>query len=179
MNRLIGRDVYLATLERADCRRLWEMDAYDFDHPAEEPNLGHSAEKADAWFDEIQKLQGRQHVRLGIFLRDGAVIGDVALQDIDWKNRVCSLGMGFSRLEDRGKGYGAQAAGLMLDYGFRLLGLERIAANTLSPNRAAQRSLEKLGMRLEGVERRAVLLCGERVDRLHYGLLRDEFLQKS
>lgn len=179
MNRLTGQDVYLATLERADCRRLWEMDACDLDHPTETPNLGHSAEKADAWFDDIQKHQGQRHVRLGVFLHDGTVVGDVALQDIDWGNRVCSLGMGFARREDRGRGYGSQAARLMLDYGFRLLGLERITANTLAPNRAAQRSLEKLGMRLEGVERRAVLLCGERVDRLNYGLLREEFLQQG
>ena len=175
MLKLQGQDIYLATLERRDCKRLWNDFEFDFDHPYEPFNIGHSEEKADAWFDEIQKLQGERHVRLGIFMNDGTLIGDVALQDIDRTNRCASLGMGMAKLANRGKGYGQQAVRLMLNYGFHFLGLERITANTLEINIGAQRCLEKAGLTLEGTERRAVYLNGHKVNRLNYAILVEEF----
>lgn len=128
-------------------------------------HIGHSSTKGEAWFEEIQRDQGSKHVRVGVFLPDGTVIGDVALQDIDWKNRSCSLGLGIAKLAHRSKGYGTEAVKLLLDYGFTNLGLERIVANTLEQNRGAQRSLEKLGFALEGRERQAVYFAGGKWDR--------------
>lgn len=80
MLKLQGKDIYLAMLTREDCKKLWNDFEYDFENPTEEFNIGHSDEKADGWFDEIQKLQGNQNVRLGIFLNDGTPIGDIALR---------------------------------------------------------------------------------------------------
>ena len=50
---LHAKDIYLATLERKDCKILWKDFEYDFDHPAEELIIGHSEEKAEDWFEEI------------------------------------------------------------------------------------------------------------------------------
>ncbi|MDE6747517.1 MAG: GNAT family N-acetyltransferase [Lachnospiraceae bacterium] len=169
-------DIYLTTLSREDCKNLWNDFEYDFDNPTEELNLGHSDEKAEGWFDEIQKLQGNRHIRLGIFKNDGTVIGDVALQDIDRVNRNCSVGMGMAKIENRSKGYGTQAVMLMLNYGFRYLGLERITANTLDLNIGAQKLLDKCGFSLEGRERKSVYLNSEMHDRLNYAILKEEFL---
>lgn len=172
---LKGKDIYLGTLERKDCKILWNDFEYDFNNPSEELNMGHSEEKADEWFDDIQKQQGNSNVRLGIFLNDGSVIGDVALQDIDRKNRKCSVGMGIAKIEYRSKGYGQQAVRLMLEYGFRYLGMERITADTLEINIGAQKSLEKCGFILEGVERKSVYLNGKKYDRLCYAILKEEY----
>lgn len=174
--KLQEKDIYLATLSREDCRTLWNDYEYDFKNPAEELMLGHSDEKACDWFDEIQKLQGNRHIRLGIYKNDGAVIGDVALQDIDRNNRKCSIGMGIAKIENRSKGYGRQAIMLMLNYGFRYLGLERITSNTLDVNIGAQKALEKCGFKLEGRERRSVYLNAKMHDKLNYTILADEFL---
>ncbi|HHW09165.1 MAG TPA: GNAT family N-acetyltransferase [Firmicutes bacterium] len=175
MLKLVGVKIYLSTLEREHCTRLWVDYEYDARALTEPLNIGHSKEKAEAWFNEIQRDQGKKHVRLGIFLPDGTVIGDVALQDIDWRNRSCTIGMGIAKIEHRSKGYGTEAARLMLEYGFNNLGLERISANTLEQNKGAQRVMEKLGFTLEGVERKAVYFAGRRWDRLTYGLLREEY----
>ena len=174
--KLQEKDIYLTTLSREDCKTLWNDFEYDFDNPTEELNLGHSDEKAEGWFDEIQKLQGNRHIRLGIFKNDGTVIGDVALQDIDRVNRNCSVGMGMAKIENRSKGYGTQAVMLMLNYGFRYLGLERITANTLDLNIGAQKLLDKCGFVLEGRERKSVYLNSEMHDRLNYAILKEEFL---
>ena len=172
---LKAEDIYLGTLERKDCKILWNDFEYDFNNPSEELNMGHSEEKADEWFDEIQKQQGNSNVRLGVFLNDGSVIGDVALQDIDRKNRKCSVGIGIAKIEHRSRGYGQQAVSLMLEYGFKYLGMERITANTLEINIGAQKSLEKCGFILEGIERKSVYLNGKKYDRLCYAILDEEY----
>ena len=177
--KLQGKNVYLALLERKDCKKLWNDFEYDFEHPTEEFNIGHSDEKADDWFDEIQKEQGNRHVRLGIFLNDGTVIGDVALQDIDRKNRKCSVGIGIAKIENRAKGYGREAVQLMVDYGFRYLGMERITANTLEINHGAQRVIEYCGLILEGREKKAVYMNGNKYDRLCYAILKEEYFAEK
>jgi RimJ/RimL family protein N-acetyltransferase len=178
MIRLQGKQLYLATLERKDCKKLYEDYEYDFINPSE-PLYIDSVEKSDEWFDEIQKLQSKENVRVGIFLNDGTVIGDVALQNLDHKNRSCSIGMGIAKIENRNKGFGKQAVKLILDYGFKNLGMERITANTLEINISAKKSLEKSGFTLEGRERKAVYFGSKRYDRLIYGLLADEYMRED
>lgn len=176
MLKLQGTDLYLSQLERKDCQALWTGFEYDFAHPTEKLNIGHSDEKADDWFKDIQKDQGNKTVRLGIFLNNGIVIGDVALQHIDRPNRSCDVGMGIAKIENRSRGYGQQALRLILDYGFTHLGMERITANTLDINIGAQKSLEKCGFLLEGRERKAVYFHSEMHDRLRYAILKEEFM---
>lgn len=113
---------------------------------------------------------------MGIFLNNGTVIGDIALQDIDKHNRKCSIGIGIAKIEYRSKGYGKQAVKLILRYGFHYFGLERITANTLETNLPAQKSLEKTGFILEGIERKAIYMNGNKYDRYNYAILKDEYI---
>lgn len=176
--RLRGDDIYLATLERDMCRKLWEDFEYDFENPCGIPYIGHSIEKADDWYESIQKEQGNKEIRLGIFMNNRSVIGDVGLQEIDRVNRSCDIGIGIAKIENRSKGYGHQAVGIMLNYAFKYLGIERITANTLDFNIGARKSLEKCGFTLEGVERKAVYVCGEMRDRYRFAMLKEEYKQK-
>jgi RimJ/RimL family protein N-acetyltransferase len=176
MLRILGPDLYLATLERKDCLQIWRDYEYDFKNASEQFNIGYSEEKAGEWFEEIQKLQGNTNIRLGIFLNDGTVIGDIALQDINRGNRCCSIGIGMTKIEYRSKRYGKQAIALILNYGFNRLGMERITASTLENNTGAIKSLEHSGFVLEGRERKAVYLNGNKLDRLNYAILIEEYM---
>ena len=173
--KLSGKNIYLDTLSREDCRKLYEDNEFDESCPAEKLVLGVAAERADEWYEEIQKFQGVQNVRLGIFLPEGTVIGDAALQDIDYKGRCCSVGIGIAKIENRSKGYGREAIRLIVGYGFRFLPIERITADTADINIPCQRALEKCGFKLEGRERKAMFLDGGWHDRLHYSILREEY----
>lgn len=175
MLKLSEKHVYLSVLEREHCKTLYNDFEYNFDLIAEPLNIGHSIEKSNDWYDDIQKKQGNENVRLGIFLLNGIIIGDVALQSINWKNRACDVGLGIAKIENRGKGYGKEAVKIILDYAFNNLGLERVEANTLEPNIPAQKSLEGLGFILEGRQRKAVYMAGKRFDHLNYAVLAEEY----
>lgn len=175
MIKLNGKSIYLATLEKEHCKTIYEETEYDFSQVTEPLNIGLSSQKSDVWFEEIQRLQGNVHIRLGIFLPDDTVIGDIALQDIDWKNRSCGLGISITKLEYRCKGYATDAAKAIIDFGFNNIGFERIYSSTLEHNIGSQKVLEKCGFTLEGRERKARYFAGKRYDRLIYGLLKDEY----
>lgn len=179
MIKLSGEKIYLATLERANCLKIYEDTEYDFTHPTEPFIIGRSVEGAYDWFDDIQKSSGSIHIRLGIFLPDGTVIGDIALQDLDWRNRTCTLGYGLTKLSYYSRGYVTDAVEVILRYAFDHLGLIRIGATTQENNIGSQKVLEKNGFILEGRERQVIDFAGKRHDRLLYGLLRDDYLKKN
>lgn len=173
--RLQAKDIYLDTLTREHCLILWHDYEYDFDNPSEELRLGLDDEGAYEWYEEIRRLQGKVNLRLGIFLNDKRVIGDIALQNIDRVNRKCSIGLTIAKLTNRSRSYGEQATRLMLKYGFEYLGMERIYADTLENNVGAQKLLQKCGFKLEGRERESFYLNGQKYDKLNYAILRHEY----
>jgi len=179
MLKLQGEKIYLGALERDDCKKTWEDAEYDFDNITEPLDIGRSIEKVDEWFEHLKKEHGNSHIWLGIFLKNGTIIGVIHLHDIDKKNRSCYLGMNISKLENRNKGYGKEAVKLLLEYSFNNYGMERISATTLETNISAQKSLEKSGFKLEGIERKSVYFAGKRFDKFRYGLLIEEYNKKN
>jgi [ribosomal protein S5]-alanine N-acetyltransferase len=104
---------------------------------------------------------------------DGQVIGRVML-DVDRPNLTAALGYGIGRAW-WGRGLATEAALAAVDYAFNGLGVAKVWARADPRNVASVRVLEKLGMQREGLLRRHLLYRGERVDRVYYGLLREEW----
>jgi RimJ/RimL family protein N-acetyltransferase len=78
-----------------------------------------------------------------------------------------------------GHGYATEAAGAMVDFGFRDLGLARIYAQVLDGNDPSCHVLEKLGMIHEGIRRRHVRKGRRLCDVRMFGLLRDEWEERD
>lgn len=74
-----------------------------------------------------------------------------------------------------GKGYGTEAAKLLIKYGFEVLNLNRIYAAAFTENPGSWRIMEKCGMKHEGVFRQHVLKDGKYVDLTFYSILKEEF----
>lgn len=74
-----------------------------------------------------------------------------------------------------GHGYATEAAGAMVDFGFRELGLHRVYAYHAAPNVASGRVMEKLGMQYEGCWREAERHGEEWYDVMAYGILEGEW----
>ena len=68
-----------------------------------------------------------------------------------------------------------EASAALLEYGFDVLGLERIHAAHFPRNPASGRVLQKLGMRQEGTLRSHLVKWGVPEDLSIYGILREEF----
>ncbi len=102
-----------------------------------------------------------------------AFLGTIMIHSCDWKNRRAETGFWLTR-EARGRGVLSRALGLVLDWAFDELALERMELTALPENGAVPRIAEKFGYVFEGTMRKRNLERGRRVDLLLWGLLRDE-----
>lgn len=105
---------------------------------------------------------------------DPQPVGAVTLMRIDGTHGTAELGYWIAP-DNWGAGYATAAARAVLEYAFAERRLERVEANALATNEASRAVIEKLGFVEEGRERAAFHVDGERVDRVNYGLLREEW----
>lgn len=90
----------------------------------------------------------------------GRPIGATYLHDIDMRHRTAEFGIVIGEADARGKGYGTEAARIMLDYAFGALGLHNVMLRVYAFNRAGQRAYEKAGFRVFGTRRQAHFMGG-------------------
>jgi RimJ/RimL family protein N-acetyltransferase len=80
---------------------------------------------------------------------------------------------------ERGKGYGREAVGLLVDYLFHALPLTRVGATCDTANVPSFKLLERLGFRREGTMRSALYHHASWHDMLVYGITRSEWAERS
>jgi RimJ/RimL family protein N-acetyltransferase len=85
------------------------------------------------------------------------------------------VAIGIGDREYWGKGYGSDALGLVLGYGFLELNAHRVSLVTFENNPRAIRSYEKLGFAHEGRQRGALKRDSVRIDMLFMGILRRDW----
>jgi [ribosomal protein S5]-alanine N-acetyltransferase len=101
------------------------------------------------------------------------ILGVIDLR-IDREQRRAEMGYWIG-LPFWGKGYCTEAARALLDYGFRELDLNRIAADHLARNPASGRVMRKIGMTREGRLREHARKWDRFEDVVVYGILRKEW----
>ena len=87
-------------------------------------------------------------------------IGSVYFRDIDRVNKSAEFGIFIGEEEERGKGYGAEAAALFAEYGFTRMNLHRIFLRVFEYNHRAIACYERIGFHREGVFRDMVYIDG-------------------
>jgi len=107
---------------------------------------------------------------------DGAVelIGMVSLSGLGPKSRCATLGIALGR-DFLGRGYGSDAMRVIVDYGFRELGLHRIQLGVAPFNPAGVRAYQKAGFTEEGRLRESVLHDGRWYDEILMAILDHEW----
>ncbi len=140
------------------------------DHPAIPRSPGYIKKRYD------EEAKDKTHFFFAVRARaDDRLLGFVGLKWIQWSNGVAFLTIAIPKPEDRGKGYGKDALGLILRYAFDELNLYRLAAATFEYNTRAIRFLEHAGFATEVRRRQAIHRDGRRWDALVLGILRDEW----
>ena len=89
--------------------------------------------------------------------------------------RTCELGITIGDKDYWGRGYGREAVGLLLDYGFRYHNLHRIFLSVNGNNERAIRAYRACGFEEEGRLRSHVWNDNGYVDLVYMGLLREEW----
>jgi len=142
-----------------------------------DPPRLHSSKAIKEWLEKDLEKKAEMYWFAVRTLEDDRLLGDITLSVINWGSREAFAGIAIGAREFWGKGYGTDAMGLLLRYGFIELNLRRISLNVFEFNQRALRSYEKAGFRLEGRQRQFIQREGRRWDILYMGLLREEWME--
>lgn len=104
---------------------------------------------------------------------DDEPAGSVRLEQLSWTRPILSYWL---VPEQQGAGYATEAVTLVIDYVFETFEKRGLYAFTTETNEPSQRLLERLGFVQEGRFRADRFEGGEYVDSIHFGLLREEWV---
>jgi diamine N-acetyltransferase len=134
-------------------------------------------ESEATWLDEAVKESSAMTPTAAHFTihdrGDGAPVGTAALMAIDHRNGTARFGILLG--ERRGQGLGADAAHLVLDWGFTMLALHNVVLEAGSWNTRALRAYERAGFREIGRRRGALIWLGDRRDEVLMDAVATEF----
>jgi len=125
----------------------------------------------------VTRLLASDSIAFGIHERDSdRLIGLTTFSALDPDNGSVLFHITIGEPDAWGRGYGTEAAELMLLHAFVRLGLHRVGLSVFAFNERAIRSYEKAGFRLEGRLREAITRDGRFWDEIQMGALREEWL---
>ena len=102
-------------------------------------------------------------------------IGSTGLHGISPKNHNATFGIAVGEKEYWSRGYGTEAARLLVKYGFEQLNLHRIGSGAIAFNERSIRMHLRIGFREEGRQRDWIYKNGAYHDHVLFGLLKDEW----
>jgi len=102
-------------------------------------------------------------------------IGSIGLHGISPKDHFATFGIAIGEKDYWSKGYGTEAAQLLIRYGFEQLNLHRISSGAISFNERSLRLHRRVGFKEEERQREAMFKNGKFHDHVMFGLLRDEW----
>ncbi len=131
-----------------------------------------SSKKDLNWLYEPPK---NMHCFAIVRLDDDMLLGSISLHNIDHLNRNAFIGIFIGGEEQRGKGYGAEAIRLMLNYGFKTMNLHSINLTVHSDNLAGISCYKKAGFVEVGRLPEVRFIDGRYVDKIYMSILEHEF----
>ncbi len=117
------------------------------------------------------RSKGTAYVMSIVFNKE--VVGVIDLMNIDFENENAELGYWLGK-KFRGQGIMTEAGHLMLELGFKKLGLNKIGAYAYGDNPASQKVIKKLGMKKEAHLRKHKFRAGRWRDDLYFAILKEE-----
>ena len=106
-------------------------------------------------------------------------VGVISLMNISDANESAELSVIVGHPDDRHRGYGTEAIGLLLRYGFEELGLNRVGLSAFDFNGEAIAAYEKLGFTVEGRYRQAIKRDSGFHDAILMSIVKDEWQSGS
>jgi RimJ/RimL family protein N-acetyltransferase len=129
-------------------------------------HLGHNFDKQVNWVIEA------------VTSGEPKPIGSLGLNEILPKDRMATFGIAIGEKDYWSQGYGTQAAGLLVKFGFEQMNLHRINSIVYAFNERSLKMHRRIGFQQEGIKRQAVFKNGQYHDVVEFGLLEDEWRGK-
>lgn len=172
---LYGKKVKLRAMEEEDSEMFRELtNSPDFEKMVIGWSFPVSKKNQAEWFANCKNDPSK--LRYVIETEEDGAVGMLGLRDIDWKNGVASgLGMRIAKKELRGRGLATDACMTLMRYAFNELRLNRLNERALSYNKPSLRVLEKVGFKIEGVQRQAIYKNGQFNDLVMMGCLKSDY----
>lgn len=172
---LIGKRVDLVALQRNDLEALarWWDDA-DVTHFLEMGARPTREKDIEAFWRLASEAE--DNVVFAIRDKNGQVVGTCGLYAISWVCRRAQFNILIGEKEVWNKGYGTEAARLILDYAFAKLNLESVQLGVNAENLRAIASYKRAGFVAEGARRRFIYRNGRYYDMALFSVLRDEYM---
>jgi [ribosomal protein S5]-alanine N-acetyltransferase len=171
---LIGTKIYLRAMEKEDAAAL----AAGLSDPDVRRTLNsYQPMSLAAEEDFIARARQNEHdLTLGIVVKESdKIIGGAGLHRIDCKNRHACFGIYIGDKAEWGKGYGSEAARLMVQHGFETLNLNRIWLIVFEYNSRGIRAYENIGFKREAILRQEVFNEGRYWNAYLMAMLREEW----
>ncbi len=155
---LQGKDIYLRKMTEDDTDLIVKWRNQDFVRENFIYQKPFTRQGHRSWIENMIKT-GRV-VQFVICTARGTPVGSVYLRDIDRDHKKAEYGIFIGAREAMGRGYGTQAAELMIRYSFEKLGLHKLMLRVLAGNDRARKSYERAGFVQEAYLRDEVYLAG-------------------
>jgi RimJ/RimL family protein N-acetyltransferase len=176
MNRFIeGNTIYLRAIEIHDGTERYLSWLND-----EEVTRGLASGAYPSTLDDLKKYiqqitSSKNAVMFAICDKVNDVhIGNIKLDNFDWVNRTCELGLLLGDRTYWGKGIGTEVMRLTLAYAFNQLNLRKVLLAVYANNPAAIKLYEKVGFKNEGCLRSQIFVKGEYIDKHYMGIFSNE-----
>jgi len=139
------------------------------------------------WLDSISSLQdeinfivtSRNNQIQGssgtwLIFENNEVLGTLTLNWLDWENNSCGIGYWISK-QKSGKGIVTSCCRSLINHLIRNNKLHRFVIEAAVDNYASRKVAEKLGMRLEGINKDRAIVNGKYVDHVMYAITAPEW----
>lgn len=127
------------------------------------------------WLTKMEKSEADALYVISDLDREGELVGNIGLHEIDPYNRTARLGMLIFRANNRGRGYGKAAIELFVQWAFDTFGLNKVYVKLLSRNTKGRNYYFRLGFVKEAVLRQEYLLEGIHHDMVLMSILKDKW----
>ena len=152
---LKGQNIYLRALEPEDLEFVYAIENDEAIWQVSNTQTPYSRFLIRQYLENAhQDIYEAKQLRLVICLNNSDnAVGLIDLFDFDPKNNRAGIGILIQNLEDRSKGIGKEALGLLISYAFQQLQLHQLYANIDSDNKLSLQLFSKFGFQEIGLKK--------------------------
>lgn len=104
-------------------------------------------------------------------------IGECVLNEIDWETKSANFRVAIFSSKNCSKGVGSWAVYETIKFAFEEINLHRVELEVFSFNKRAKRVYEKVGFKVEGIKKDAILDGNKYADIIMMAILEDEWVK--